>query len=346
MHINSLYEEFLSYLDLERGYSALTITAYRSDCRLFLRALKRIGCEPDVEAIDRQVIRQYVAELRTSGLKSSSVARRLNSLRSFWKYLRDNDYAQHDPFLRISLPKRPRTVPVYLTGQECIDLLRATQRQRSEFARVRDKAILSLLLFTGLRRAELLALRLRSVDLDERTVRVDEGKGRKSRVIPLADPPILALQDWLAARPEVDHDYLFTSRCRTKLGRKALMTVLERALRNARLDRPGVTLHTLRHSFACLMLQGGCDLFSLSQMLGHTRLDTTAIYLHATVDDLRRGMVRHPLNQDVKQVEQCPHVDKRVLQDAAARLAPTDGEAEEEDMIADPDIQVDQRRTA
>ncbi len=296
MEITSLYEEFVSYLDLERGYSPLTISAYRSDFRLFTRFLDDADLEASADAVDRQSIRQYIAWMRGEGLQPTSIARRLNSLRSFWKYLRDNSYVERDPFLRISFPKRQRKLPNYLSQRECAALLAATGQQRSAAQAFRDRAVLSVLVFTGLRRAELLDLRVSSVDLDRATLRVEEGKGGKSRVIPLNDQAIEAIEDWLELRPEVDHDYLFTSRTSVPLGVKGLMGALKRAVKRAGLQGKDITLHTLRHTFACLMLQGGCDLFSLSQLLGHTRLDTTAIYLHATVDGLRGAVDKHPLN--------------------------------------------------
>ena len=296
MHIVPLHEEFVSYLDLERGYSPLTIKAYQSDFRIFLRYLSHIGQEPQVHIINRQVIRRYIAWLRKEGLKPTSIARRLHSLRSFWNYLRDNDYTERDPFLQVSIPKRARSLPVYLSAQECVALLEATERQSSALLAFRDKAILSVLVFTGIRRAELLELRLTSVDMGQATLRIERGKGGKTRLVPLSHQAVTALKDWLELRPECDHDYLFTSQACGRLGRRALTGALRRALASAGLERKGITPHKLRHTFACLMLQSGCDLFSLSKLLGHTHLDTTTIYLHASVEDLRPPMARHPLN--------------------------------------------------
>lgn len=296
MEMALLYEEFLSYLDLERGCSPLTIKSYRSDFRLFRRYLKQANIAADVSNTDRQTIRRYITWMRSDDLKSSSIARRLNSLRSFWNYLRDSGYTQMDPFLRISVPKGSKPVPHYLSADECEELLAATERQSSIARAFRDRAILSVLIFTGIRRAELLDLRLDSVDLSQGTLRVENGKGRKTRVVPLCERAAAALRDWLEFRQRCDHDYLFTSIARRRLGVKGLMGVLYRALAKTNIDSDSVTLHTLRHSFACLMLQGGCDLFALSRLLGHTRLDTTAIYLHVSIEDLRESLAAHPLN--------------------------------------------------
>jgi len=269
MEMAPLYEELLSYLDLERGCRPLTIKSYRSDFRLFRRYLKQANTEADVSNTNRQTIRRYITWMRSDDLKSSSIARRLNSLRSFWNYLRDSGYTQKDPFLRISVPKGSKPVPHYLSADECEELLAATERQSSIARAFRDKAILSVLIFTGIRRSELLELRLDSVDLSQGTLRVEKGKGRKTRVLPLCERAPNALRDWLELREPCGHDYLFTSIARRRLAVKGLMGVLRRALAKTNIDSDSVTLHTLPHTFGSLMLQGGCDLFTLSRLLGH-----------------------------------------------------------------------------
>lgn len=142
MHIEALYEEFLSYLDLERGYSPLTITAYRSDFYQFLVHLDDLALSRSLDSVERHVLRQYIARMREQGMAATTIARRLNSLRSFWKHLRDNGYAECDPFLRISVPKRPRSLPVHLSADECASLLEGSLRQPSVFLAFRDRAIL------------------------------------------------------------------------------------------------------------------------------------------------------------------------------------------------------------
>ena len=287
MALMCLHDEFLSYLDLERGCSPATIRAYRTDFRLFLRFLESIEISPDIGAVDKPVLRRYVAWLRGRGLKVSSVARRLHSVHSFWNYLRDNDYTEQDPFLGVRVPKPERPLPVFLSAEECKALLRAAEYQRSAFRAFRDKAVLAVLIYAALRRSELLGLRLEDVDLGRAVLRVVHGKGRKARAIPLADGATEALGDWLELRPHCRHDALFTSQSGEPMGKNGLVRAFRKAVQKAGIKKPGVSLHKLRHSFACMLLQNGCDLFSLSRLLGHTRLDTTAIYLHATVEDLR-----------------------------------------------------------
>jgi site-specific recombinase XerD len=123
------------------------------------------------------------------------------------------------------------------------------------------------------------------------------GKGRQTRVIPMIAELRDALGDWLEIRRKCSHDFVLTTQSGVRMGKRGLTSALDRALKTAGIGKPGITLHKLRHSFACMLLQNGCDLLSLSTMLGHTRLDTTAIYLEATVEHLRTAIGRHPLAQ-------------------------------------------------
>ncbi|NSW58639.1 MAG: tyrosine-type recombinase/integrase [Armatimonadetes bacterium] len=294
MRIEPLYEEFLTYLAVERNCAKLTVEAYQSDGRMFLRFLEELGSGPDVEAVTKHVLRQYVVWLRERGLQPATVARRIHSLRSFWNYLWDCEYTDDNPFRKLTLPKQSRKLPTYLPEDDCRRLIDAAGEQASAFLSCRDRAILVFMLFTGARRSEVLGLTWDAVDLEELTVRFVGAKGDKSRAVPLAEPAAEALREWAAVRPNCQHRYVFTTQWGARLGKRGLCTTLDRALRAADIDT-SVTPHKLRHSFACMMLRNGADLNCLQRMLGHTRLDTTGVYLQATAEDLREAMARHPL---------------------------------------------------
>ena len=295
MQIQTAYQEFLAYLAVERNCSPLTISAYRSDCRLFLEALAAEGAPAEVEAVDKRVIRQYIVWLRNRGLKPSSVTRRIHSLRSFWNYLWDSEYTDSNPFRKLTLPKQSRSLPVYLSDDECRSLVVGAGQQKSPFLACRDKALLMFMLFTGARRGEVLGLTWREIGLEQRTVRFVAAKGDKTRVLPLADEAAFALEEWRTIRPPCDHEYVFATQWGARLGRRGITSALRRAMLTAGIDKPGTTPHKLRHSFACMLLKNGADLNCLQRMLGHTRLDTTGIYLAATAEDLREAMDRHPM---------------------------------------------------
>lgn len=186
MQIQPLYEEFLTYLSVERNGAKLTVDAYRSDCRVFLQFLELQGVSPTVESVSRQVLRQYIVSLRTRGLQPATVARRIHSLRSFWNSLWESEYTDSNPFRKLTLPKQSRNLPVYLSEEECRLVLEAAQVQRSAFLSCRDHALLTFLLFTGARRSEVLNLTWSDVDLAQRTVRFVAAKGDRTRVLPLA----------------------------------------------------------------------------------------------------------------------------------------------------------------
>jgi len=296
MYLPELHEEFLQYLEVERNYSPLTITAYRSDFRSFLRYLNDQAIEATAEQINRAVVRGYIAWLHEAGLSAKSVARHIHSLRSFWNYMLEEEYVSSHPFGRISIPKTPQYVPRFLSAEEVRELLAATERQSSVFDAFRDKAILSLLVFCGLRRSEILGLRLSNVNLRTGTVAIVGGKGRRSRRVPVCAEAMGAVQDWLEMRPsDCRHDHVFVCKWGAPLSKNGLGACLKRALSKTNIQAAGVTLHTLRHTFATLLLRGGCDLFSLQQLLGHSRLDTTAIYLHSGLGDLQEAVNCHPL---------------------------------------------------
>ena len=299
MYLPNLHKEFLNYLEIERNYSPHTVVAYRSDFQAFLEYLADQELGRTVASIDRPAIRGYIRWLHARSLAPTSVARHINSLRAFWHYLHDEGYTQADPFARISISKLPGRLPKALSVEEARRLLDAAEQQPCVFNAFRDKAILSLLIFGGLRRGEILRLRLSDMDLNAGTLCVVFAKGGKSRLIPLGAEARDAVRDWLELRPAAGgHDRLFTSKWGAPLSKNGLMSCLQRAVEMSGVHAEGGTLHTLRHTFATLMLRGGCDLYSLQQLLGHSRLDTTATYLHAGLGDLRRALGCHPLASD------------------------------------------------
>lgn len=290
----SLVADFLLFLDAEKGFSPLTVRAYESDLLQFWSfARAQDVCAP--EEVTTQLVRGWIADLRQRGLAQSSVARHLSSLRSFWQYLVVSERVATNPLLGISTPKRRQALPTCLTVEELELLLEAAGRHRDPIVAARDHAIISMLVFTGMRRGELLALRLADVCEATRTVHIRSGKGGKGRVIPLAEEVLGPVARWLEVRPGGRTDALFTTTHGNQIHATRLQIIWRRVLGDSGITREGVSLHTLRHSFASLLLRNGADLVTIQELLGHTRLDTTAVYLHLTGDDTRRGILMHPL---------------------------------------------------
>ena len=290
----SLIHDFLVYLDAERGYSPCTVKAYRGDLRSFFAFATTRGTSA-VDQVSPLLVREWIASLRTAGLAHSSIARHLYALRSLWSFLLDCEVVTNDPLKRISIPKQKQSIPTTLSVDELRLLLAAAAQHRDPVIALRDHAIVCTLAFTGMRRGELLGLGLADVGLDGAVVHVRHGKGGKSRLIPLADDAVEAIGDWLEVRPSSKAQTLFVTVRGNRIYPSRLQVIWRRVLGQSGIARPGVTLHTLRHSFATLLLQSGANLFTIQKLLGHSRLDTTAVYLHVAGEDLREGIMKHPL---------------------------------------------------
>lgn len=301
----SLVQEFLVFLDAERGCSPLTLSAYASDLSQFWSFAQENGVtSPD--GVTTPLVRAWLAHLKRNGLAYSSIARHASALRSFWRYLLDNAHVAHDPLRPISTPKRKQTVPTSLSVDEVRLLMDAAHAHRDPVVATRDSAMICTLVFTGLRRGELLALTVDDLNLDTRTLHVRNGKGGKDRLIPVSEEVVEPVREWLSVRPTGKTDALFTTTCGNRVHSTRMQIIWKRVLRDSGITRPGVSLHTLRHTFATLLLHNGADLVTIQRLLGHTRLDTTAVYLHTNTDDLREGMSCHPLALAQRNTEEAP----------------------------------------
>jgi len=294
--LTTLAQDFFVYLEAERGYSPLTVSAYRSDLHQLFEFMQEntVALEPD--QVTTRTVREWIVHLRRRDLSANTIARHIYSLKSFWNYLLDFESVEGDPLRTISPPKRPERLPTYLNEDELARLLEAAAEHRMEYCRRRNHAIIATFAFTGVRRGELLRLTLNDVDLVEGTLRIEDGKGRKTRVLPLLEDAGEAIAEWLAVRRDNGHDYLFTTTHGNRIHPSRLQIIWRGILERSGITKRGVTMHTLRHTFATLLLRSGrCDLASLQKLLGHSRLDTTAIYLHVGPQQLREAVNGHPL---------------------------------------------------
>ena len=287
-------ERYLDHLTVERGLSEHTVVAYRRDLRRYLDFLStRDITEPD--AVEEATVRSFVASLSASTYgdderpyRASSVARTLSSVRSFHRFLLREGVAERDPAVEISQPKLPRSLPRPLTVDEVTRLLEAPES--SAPAGVRDRAILELLYGAGLRISELVGVDVDDVDLEQGSVRV-LGKGGKEREVPLGRMGREAVSAYLTrARPEFvsasSRGAMFLNRRGGRLTRQSCARLLETYVATARIERR-VTLHTLRHSFATHLLEGGADVRVVQELLGHASVATTQIYTLVTREHLR-----------------------------------------------------------
>ena len=297
MLIQTAVQEFFEYLEHERGCSAATSRAYGADVAALLRFLGEIGVTPEIESLTRELMRRYVAWMgEKKGYRPGTVRRRIGALSSLCRYLVAEGEMLSNPCLDLALPKKRRRLPSVLTLEEARRMLAASEEHRNVTLAFRNRAIVGVLLYCGLRRAEVLELKVGDVDLKAGWLKVRQGKGMKDRLIPLLAEARELIADWLEFRPEVDHDYLFTGKQRMPLCVNSFIRMFKTVKEKAGLAREGVTPHTLRHTFASLLLQAGCDLVSIKEMLGHADLATTSIYLHVSAPHLQAAVGLHPLS--------------------------------------------------
>ena len=274
--------EFLRYLDLQRGASRHTLRGYATDLAEFSAFLSREGLG-SLEEADARAIRAWLAWLHDRKLAKSSVARKLATVRSCFRYLARLGLVELNPARQVRSPRLPRRLPSFLPKDESKELLDAPL-ERSE-AGLRDRALLELLYATGLRVAECCGLDLDDVDRRRGAVRV-LGKGGKERVVPAGDAALEALDAWLSVRGE-GGGALFTSLRGSRLSTRSVHRIVKRRARAAGIDRR-VSPHTLRHTFATHMLGEGADLRLIQELLGHSRLSTTQRYTHVSPEQLMK----------------------------------------------------------
>jgi len=289
---DTLAEEFLRHLAVERNASPQTLKAYRKALAGF-RALNKTPwkkCTPDD-------FRDHLFAIMKRGQARSYVRLQFSALRAFYKFLAERKGLRRDPVRELQLPKIEKKLPLVLTRQQIEELLAAPlkiakNRAAPAWMPLRDVAIMELFYSSGLRLSELAALNVSDVDLYTESVRVF-GKGRKERVCPIGAPALEAISRYRAAA-NVHSGPLFINKARKQISPRSIWLILKRYLRQTSIPI-SISPHKLRHSFATHMLDRGADLRSVQALLGHASLSTTQIYTHVTVERLKKAYAdAHP----------------------------------------------------
>jgi integrase/recombinase XerC len=290
---------FLQYLHVERNASGLTVKSYREDLTALADYLTeaRGGTTPRPAEITVLELRGYVAALHEAGYAPASIARRLASLRSFFKFGQREGWVDTNPAKPLRNPRRPRKLPHFLSSDDLGRLLHAPPAETP--MGLRDRAILETMYSAGLRVSEVVGLNQSDVDLDAEILHV-RGKGRKERLAPIGSYASRALGRWLRLRrlspkePQGAASPVFVNKFGRRLTTRSVARMLEKYLRQTGLDRR-TTPHSLRHSFATHLLDRGADIRSVQELLGHKSLVTTQIYTHVSTAGLREVYERaHP----------------------------------------------------
>lgn len=296
-YLYPLLDHYEAYLQLERGLSANTRLGYRSDAEKLARYLG--DNEISIEDVTTNTLREFINLLFELGISSRSQARVVAGLRSLFRYLRMERYVEFDPAQQLDSPKIGHHLPQVLSIEEIDAMEAAIDRTKAEASR--NLAIIETLYSCGMRVSELVNLEIDRVMMDEMYIMVI-GKGNKERLVPLSPSAADAIREYLPHRAALpvkpgNGHYLFLNRRGAKLTRVMIFYIIRELARLAGI-RKTISPHTLRHSFATHLLQGGANLRAIQQMLGHESIATTEIYIHLDRSHLRREILEHhPRNQ-------------------------------------------------
>jgi integrase/recombinase XerD len=290
--IDSTLDRFQSHLLLERGLSQNTADGYREDVKKLLNYLSDTRLDPcQVCLADLQ---SFAAAMHDLSIAPASLARILSGVKAFYRWLMAEHYIEHDPTLLLESPRLGRHLPDILSVDEIDAMIAAIDL--SKFEGVRNRAIIEILYGCGLRVSELVNLQINRIYFDEQYLIV-LGKGSKERLVPMSQVSIEAIRQYLDLRADIccrrgEENYLFISRRGGRLTRMMVFYIVT-SLAQAADIRKTISPHTLRHSFATHLLEGGANLRAIQQMLGHESISTTEIYLHLDRTHLRNEILTH-----------------------------------------------------
>ena len=277
-------EDFLEYLDKIKNYSEYTIINYNEDLDKYYEYLNENSI--DIKSVKYKDILDYISYLKVNH-KSTSINRSLSSIRSFYNYLIKNNIINNNPFNVINSMKKERKLPEYFKYNEYIEILNSIDT--NTVLGVRNRCIFEVLLATGCRVSELVNIKLDDVDINVQEIKV-LGKGKKYRIVYLGSYAVDSIKEYLRVRNEllrgIDNDYLFLNHLGNKITTRGIRDIIDKVLLKSS-SKLKITPHTFRHSFATMMLNEGCDLKSVQELLGHVSLTTTSIYTHVSNEELK-----------------------------------------------------------
>jgi len=299
--MRDLINAFLNYLAVEKGFSANTVGAYRNDLYQLAGFIEGMasakGFKAEWLSVDRNLLINYIIDLKDRNYSSATVARKVAAVKSFFAFLVAERKIQNDPTENISSPKVNKSLPKPLSLTE-IDILLAEPAKSSTPEAMRDVAMLELLYASGMRVSELMDLDVNDINLKAGFVRC-LGKGSKERIIPIHDRAVRSVKEYISeARPHLlkskEEQALCLNRRGDRLTRQGFWLILKGHAKAAGIKKV-VTPHTLRHSFATHILSGGADLRAVQELLGHANISSTQIYTHLTSEHVRHAYDKaHP----------------------------------------------------
>lgn len=285
MEYFELLKSFILYLKNERNYSLNTLRAYSKDIEEFIYFLQQEKID-DFVKIERQDLRNFLAILYQKKYSKATISRKIASLKSFFKFLQVQEQIKVNPLKYISSPKKEKKIPNFLTVDEIENLL--SQPLTDNLLGLRDKAIMEFLYGTGVRVEELVSLNVADIDFLGGMVKI-KGKGNRERIIPVGEIALKAVNSYLRKREKegIDTKILFINKQKNRINVRSIRRIIGKYAKKANIQTK-VSPHTLRHSFATHLLEAGCELRAVQEMLGHKSLTTTQNYTHLTTQRLKK----------------------------------------------------------
>lgn len=294
--MNIEIKEFLDFLSSEKGLSTNTALAYEQDldqlvqfCALYKKEILNVS---------QKDLREFVAYLRKQELSARTIARKISSLKQFYKFLLRENKIDNDPADLLSIVQKTKRLPKHLTIEEIFRLINAASGETP--SEVRDRALLEMWYATGARVSELAQLNLSQIDFQEKVVKI-KGKGGKERIVPLSEDSVIWAEkycsirhDWLAQNGLKDTKIFFLTHIGKAFSRQGIWKLVKKYAKKAHISRK-VWPHMIRHSFATHVLRGGADLRAVQELLGHKSISTTEVYTHLAIENLKVMQLKyHP----------------------------------------------------
>lgn len=279
-------DRFIDYLLLERNYSKNTVESYRIDLQMFADFIQSVESGLDLLSVDKDIVRMWVVSMMESGSKTTTVNRRLSSVRSFYRFMQARGYRQDSPVSDIAGPKVGRPLPKFVRDSEMEQIL-SKESFSADYSGVRDRLIISLFYETGVRLAELVAIDDKDIDFDNRTIKVT-GKRNKQRIIPFGEALSEQIKSYLLVR---DAEFatlsgaLLLNKKGGRIDRHQIYRLVKGVLATTSAEKRSP--HVLRHTFATSMLNNGAQMGAVKELMGHSSLATTEMYIHITFQQLK-----------------------------------------------------------
>jgi len=299
-NMKKLISGFIHQIENEKNYSKHTVLSYETDLMQFFNYLMKSIKNVTIREISHLTLRKYVVNLKENKYSRKSIARKTSTIRSFFKYLLKERLIDSNPSLNLITPKIDKKLPNFLYIQEINKLIDSIESEKPQG--IRDKTIIEMLYGTGMRVSEMINININDIDLDEQIVRVF-GKGSKERILPLSNPCMEAIKNYLVIRKKYymkknsrlnDNKALLLNRFGGKLTTRSICRIINKYMEMSGLNKK-ISPHVLRHTFATHLLGGGADLRSVQELLGHESLSTTQIYTHITKERLKSVYLKsHP----------------------------------------------------